>query len=166
MKTNRRLNQITRMSLLAALLCATPLVRAGDRREGQWASPQEQTTQLEARSQVAPARGTMTKDYIRQRLDWLKIKDPRHYRVFAYFDTLLLAGYDPFLLDEWLDGIYDGVVIVGMPDELVLDYWGQPVFTNAIVHEGLPAQVWGVRLLPGRVEKVTVAGGKVVSVRG
>ena len=28
------------------------------------------------------------------------------------------------------------------------------------------ARVWGVRLLPGRVEKVTLAGGKVVQVRG
>jgi hypothetical protein len=147
------------MSLCAAFICTTPLVLAAKKHENE-------SARLEARSRVAPARHTITKDYIRQRVDWLRFKDRRHEKVFVYFDTLLGEGYDPFLLDGWLDGIYDGVIVVGMPEDLVLDYWGQPVFTNEIVFDGSPAQEWGVRLLPGRVEKVTVAGGKVVRVHG
>lgn len=159
MKTNIYLNRITQMSLCAAFICTMPLALAAK-------GPENKSARLEARSQVAPARWTITKGYVRQRLDWLWFKDPRHEKVFVYFDRLIGEGYDPFLIDAWLDGIYDGVVVVGMPDQLVLDYWGQPVFANEIVYEGSPAQVWGIRLLPGRVENVTVSGGKVVRAHG
>ena len=91
-------------------------------------------------AEVEPGRHTITKDYIRQRLDWLRFKDGRHERVFVFFDTLLGEGCDPFLLDAWLDGIDDGVIVVGMPGDLVLDYWGQPVFTDEIVFDGAPAR--------------------------
>ena len=154
------------MSLFGAFICITPLALAGERREGQWTSPQAQATRLETRSQLAPARHGIMKDYIRQRLGWLRFKDPRHYQTYAYFETLLVAGYDPLLLDTWLDGFYDGVVTVGMPGELVLDYFGQTIVTDPIVYQGAPAQVWGVPLLPVRVERVTVADRWVVRVHG
>ena len=143
------------MSLFVTFVCATPLALAAMGHE-------DESARLEARSRLEPARHTITKDYIRQRLDWLRFKDRRHERVFVYFDTLLVEGCDPFLLD----GVYDGVIVVGMPEDLVLDYWGRPIFTNEIVFDGAPAHEWGVRLLPGRVEKVTVSGCKVVHVRG
>ena len=114
------------MSLFGAFIGITPLALAGERREGQWASPRVQATHLDTRSQLAPPRHRITNDYVRQRLDWLRFKDPRHFQTYAYFDTLLVAGYDPLLLDAWLDGFYDDVVAVGMPGELVLDYYGQP----------------------------------------
>ena len=41
-----------------------------------------------------------------------------------------MAGYDPLLLDAWLDGFYDDIVMVGMSGELVLDYYRQPIFTD------------------------------------
>jgi hypothetical protein len=145
--------------LCLAFIGTTPLALA-ERGHG------NESARLEARSRSAPARQTVTKDYIRQRLDWFRFKDPSHERVLVYFETLLGEGYDPFLLGFWLDGICDGVVVAGMPEQLVLDYWGQPVFTNAIVYDGAPAQVLGFRLLSGGVEKVTVTGGKVVRVHG
>lgn len=174
MRTRLQLIDITRVSLLGALICTAPMLAraAGKERGSEGApnfrsvSPREQTARLERRSELRSKQNGVSKDYIRQRLDWLRMKDQRHFRVFAYFDTLIDLGYDPLVLDTWLDGLYDGVVVVGMPGELVLDYYGQPVFENEIVYEGAPAQVWGERLLPGRVEKVTVAGGKVVRVTG
>ena len=115
---------------------------------------------------VAPARTTISSEYLRQRIEWLRLKDPRHGRALVYFDTLIGAGYDPFLLDAWLDGLYDGVVVVGMPGDLVVSYFGDPHSRADVVYEGGPAEEWGVRLLPGRIERVTVAGGRVVRVRG
>ncbi|MEO8438651.1 MAG: hypothetical protein ABI540_00355 [Spartobacteria bacterium] len=162
MITNNRLTRVTQVSLLAAAICTTPVAFARDGNEGQTFSAQEQTGRFERRSRLEPARKKITKDYIRQRLDWLRLKDLRHEKVFVYFGTLIDLGYDPLLLD----GLDDGVIIDGMPERLVVDYYGAPVFENAIVFEGGPAQLWGVRLLPGRVEKVTVVGGKVVQVRG
>lgn len=166
MKRRNPLTRITQLSLFAAFICTTPVAFARDRHEGQTFSAQEQTARLERRSRLEPARKKITTDYIRQRLDWLQAKDPRHEKVFVYFGTLIDLGYDPLLLDAWLDGLDDGVIVDGMPEQLVLDYYGTPVFQNAIVFEGGPARVWGVHLLPGRVEKVTIAGGKVVQVRG
>lgn len=166
MQTNLQLTRITQLALCAAFLCASPLAFAANRHARAIRAPQDEATRLEARSRLEPARHTITKDYIRQRLDWLRFKDRHHKRVFVYFDTLLDEGYDPFLLDAWLDGIYDGVIVVGMPEDLVLDYYGQPVFRDEVVFDGAPAQELGVRLLPGRVEKITVAGGKVVRVHG
>jgi hypothetical protein len=48
----------------------------------------------------------------------------------------------------------------------VLTYYGAPEFRNEVVFQGAPASEWSIRLLPGRVEKVTVVGSKVVRVRG
>jgi hypothetical protein len=154
------------MSLFGAFIGITPLALAGERREGQWASPQAQTTHLETRSQLAASRHGIAKDYLRQRLDWLTFRDPRYFQAYAYFDRLVVAGYDPLLLDAWLDGFYDDIVMVGMSGELVLDYYRQPIFTDPIVYEGAPAQPWAIPLLPGRVERVTVADGWVVHVGG
>jgi len=94
------------------------------------------------------------------------VKYPNHAKTHAYFDSLLEAGYDPLVLNAWLDGLYDGVIVVGMPGDLVESYYGDPLFINNIVFEGAPALEWGIPLLPGRVEKITIAGGKVVRVRG
>ena len=157
MKTNTYLNRVTQMLLVGAFLCASPLALAEGKHE-------EKSARLEGHSQLAPP-PNVTKDSVRQRLHQLRIADPRHRRVFVDFDALLIAGYDPLLLDTWLDDIYAGVVVIGMPDELVLDYYGQPIFTNAIVYDGAPAQVWGIRLPSARIEKVTVADGKIVRVR-
>ncbi len=196
-KTKLSLAQLTRGSLLGALICATPLPvfargergmsERGERsapefsaremqslpqfpqRQPQSArqySPRKTTARLQTRSQLPDGRRTVSKEYIRQRLDWFRVKDPRHFRTHAYFDTLIEAGYDPVLLDGWLDGLYDGVVVVGMPGDLVLDYYGEPTFRNEVVYAGAPAVEWGIQLLPGRVERVTVAGGKIVRVRG
>ena len=169
-----KLNTTTRIALLAALLCSSPLLAfAKERKEKKEHedkharfSKSEQAGRLESRSQLPSGRRTVSKEYIHQRLDWMRVKDPRHFRTFAYFDTLIAAGYSPLLLDAWLDGLYDGVVVVGMPSELVLDYYGDPVFRKAVVFNGAPAFEWGVQLLPGRVGKVTVVGNKVVRVHG
>ncbi len=173
MKAKLPLACLTRLSLLGALVCSTPMLTlAGERRETHGRmerfAPEprrEPITRLETRNQFGSERNSISKDYVRQRLDWLKEKDPRHFKTHAYFETLIDAGYDPLLLDTWLDGLYDGVIVVGMPGDLVLDYYGQPVSSKAVVFNSVPATEWGVQFRPGRVERVTVAHGKVVRVR-
>jgi hypothetical protein len=174
MKMKLRPTRLTRLSLIGALICSTPLLTlAGEKKDketrgGKFAAEvrREKITGLETRSQLAPELTTVSKEYIRQRLDWLRGQDPRHFKAHAYFEKLIDAGYDPLLLDTWLDGLYDGVVVVGMPADLVLTYYGAPEFRNEVVFQGAPASEWSIRLLPGRVEKVTVVGSKVVRVRG
>ena len=150
--------------LVASMVCAAP----PGAHSGEVSPPisrEEASARLERRSMVAPARTTISSDYLSQRIEWLRLKDPRHGRALVYLDGLIGARYDPFLLDAWLDGLYDGVVVVGMPGDLVVSYFGNPLSRVNVVYEGVPAQEWGVRLLPHRIEKVTVAGGKVVRVR-
>lgn len=125
----------------------------------------EQTPRSESRGRLPAERQASSKDAIRQRLDWLRVKDPRHLRTFAYCDALIAEDYSPLILDAWLDDLYDGDVIVGMPSDLVLDYYGEPVFRHGVVFDGAPAFEWGIQPGPGRVERVTVLGGKVVRVR-
>jgi hypothetical protein len=165
MKTKRNLRRITQMSLFAAFACAPYFASAAQGKPAKGAPPFEETARFEGRSQLASIRRSLKDDYIRKRLDWLEVNDPRHCKAFAYLDTLINSGYGPRLLDGWLDHLYDGVVTVGMPGQLVLDYYGMPVSRNEIVYQGLPAQVWGIRILPDRMMAVTVAGGKVVRVR-
>jgi hypothetical protein len=174
MKTKLSLTRFTCSLLLGVLSCSAPLPtfarQKEERRErgerfGQ-ELPRENIARLETRSQLPGGRRTVSRAYVRQRLDWLKVNDPRHFKTHAYFETLIEAGYDPVLLDGWLDGLYDDVVVVGMPGDLVLDYYGEPVFRREVVYAGAPAFEWGVQLTPGRVETVTVAHGKVVRVHG
>jgi hypothetical protein len=96
----------------------------------------------------------------------LNCASPRDLKTHAYFLTLLDAGYDPLLLDTWLDALADGMIVEGMPGDLVLDFYGDPLSREEIVFGGAPAEVWSIERRPGRVEKVTVAGGKVVRVHG
>lgn len=164
----------TRWTLLTALICTTPILAFAGGNRGSSAhvensAPEvvrEHTARLETRSVLPAERTTVTKEYIRHRLDWLKVRHPEHSRMLGYFDTLIGDGYDPLLLDAWLDGLYDGTVVVGMPGDLLVKFYGEPQFRKEVVFKGAPASEWGIQLLPGRVEKVTVAGGKVVRVRG
>ncbi len=165
MKIRGHVRRITQITLLTGFVCMTSFALAAEGQQTKRGLPFGKTGDLEGRSQPASPRRTLANDYIRKRLDWLKVSDPRHFKVFAYFDTLIDMGYGPMLLDTWLDRLNDGVVIVGMPGQLVLDYYGTPVFRNDIIYDGLPAQVWSVRIAPGRLAEITVAGGNVVRVR-
>jgi hypothetical protein len=163
----------TQFSLLVALLCSTSLLTFSAVKETRVErienapqfSPDEQTERLQSRSQLTPTRNVITAEYIQKRIGWLKVKDPTHYKAQSYIEAKVAEGYQPFILDAWLDGLYDGVVVVGMPGELVLDYYGDPVFINSISYDSAPALEWGIPLLPGRVQKVTIANGTVVRVR-
>jgi hypothetical protein len=174
MKTKLIPAAATGLALLMTLLPATPaLAFAGERGEkmeltGRF-TPEGQRAQgprFETHNWLPPERATVSRGYLHQRIDWLRTQDPRHFKMHAYFETLIVAGYDPVLLNTWLDGLYDGAILVGMPDELVLDCYGEPLFTNEVIFNGVPALERGIQVLPGRVEKVTVASGRVVRVRG
>jgi hypothetical protein len=166
MKTKRELRRITQSSLFAAFACALYFAFAAQENPAKAAPSLEETARFKDRNQLPSIRRSLKDKYIRKRLAWLEANDRRHLKAFTYLDTLIDTGYGPRLLDGWLNDLYDGVVIAGMPGQLVLDYYGMPVFRNEIVYHGLPAQVWGIPILPGRVMAVTVTGGEVVRVRG
>jgi hypothetical protein len=48
----------------------------------------------------------------------------------AYFVGLIDWGYPLSLLDTWCDDLLDDQVDVGMPNDLIDSYWGQPVSTQ------------------------------------
>jgi hypothetical protein len=69
------------------------------------------------------------------------------------------------LIDTWSDALAQDEILVGMPTELLLDYWGNPITTESVVIAGGPAQIWSYRVRPDRVTKVTVVGNKVTAIR-
>jgi hypothetical protein len=168
-------NKITRLPLIAVLVsCTSFLALAAE--HGQHSdqhvqssprqSEHERTFRPEEHPQPITERRPVSRDFVRERLEGLKRTDPAHLRTHAYFVRLVDAGYDPFLLNGWLDSLYGGAIVDGMPGELVITYYGDPLFVNNVVFEGAPALEWGISLRPGLVERVTVAGGKVVHVHG
>jgi len=48
----------------------------------------------------------------------------------AYFVGLIDWGYPLSLLDTWCDDLLDDQVDIGMPNDLIDSYWGQPVSTQ------------------------------------
>jgi hypothetical protein len=48
----------------------------------------------------------------------------------AYFVGLIDWGYPLSLLDTWCDDLLDDQIDVGMPNDLIDSYWGQPVSTQ------------------------------------
>lgn len=170
MKTKLHLNRVLHLSLLGALVCATPLAALGHGRTEKGAKlgapvERDESMRRETRSSVVRDHPTVSKEYVRNRIEELKIRDPRHLKAHAYFEPLIDAGYDPVLLDGWLDALDEGVIVAGMPTDIVLSYYGEPVFRHDVVFAGAPALEWGIRVKPSRIEKVTVAHNKVVRVR-
>jgi hypothetical protein len=94
-----------------------------------------------------------------------RLKRDRIYRTRDYLFGLDDVGWPVDLIDTWYDGLAQDDIVVGMPSELVLDYWGNPVTTESVVVAGAPAQVWTYRLHSNRTTKVTIVGDKVTAVR-
>ena len=172
MKTNLHRNCVIHLSLLGALACSAPLAAlAHDRTENEHFAKlgarveRDGSIRRESRSSVVRDHATVSKEYVRNRIEELKIRDPRHLKAHACFEPLLDAGYDPVILDGWLDALDEGVIVAGMPTDIVLSYYGEPVFRHEVVFAGAPAFEWGIRVTPARIEKVTVVHNKVVRVR-
>lgn len=170
MKTKLHLNRVIHLSVLGALACATPLAALAHDKTEKGAKletrvERDGSVRRESRSDVVRDHPTVSKEYVRNRVEELKIRDPRHLKAHAYFEPLIDAGYDPVILDGWLDALDEGVIVAGMPTDIVLSYYGEPVFRNEVVFAGAPAFEWGMRVTPGRIEKVTVVHNKVVRVR-
>jgi hypothetical protein len=89
----------------------------------------------------------------------------RHFRTRDFLIGLVDFGWPVDLVDTWSDAIAMDEIVVGMPSDLVLDYWGNPVSIDAITLAGGPAQIWTYRSHMGNKVKVTILGNKVTSVR-
>jgi hypothetical protein len=86
-------------------------------------------------------------------------------RTREYLYGLVDLGTPDWEIDAWTDALWQNEILAGMPSDLVLDYWGDPIANDSIVLAGGPAAVWTYRLQPGKTEQVTVASGAVRSVR-
>ncbi len=109
--------------------------------------------------------GSVSKEYVREQIEKLNPREPRQLKTRNFLIKLLDAGGDPTLLDHWLSALGDDAIVLGMPEDLLLAYFGAPVSREAIEFRGKPADLWTIAHKPGRIEKVTVADGKVVHVR-
>lgn len=121
---------------------------------------------VEDRTVVEKTKGSVTRETIRDRIELLKVRDPRHVRVHEYFETLVAGGYSPVLLDGWLDALYAGSIVAGMPNELVVEYFGAPVGQREVIFKGRPASEWDVRIAPNHTQRITVLDGRIVRVHG
>jgi len=82
-----------------------------------------------------------------------------------FLTGLVELGTPEWEIDAWTDALCQDEIIAGMPSDLVLDYWGNPIASDSIFLAGVPAEVWTYRLRPGRTDRITVADGAVRSVR-
>jgi len=190
------LSRSIHLAALAALIASAAPAFAGERGEGRGMTREHFERDLrdgessrggsheqpaaEARSGfTAPEPQRVSREVVRQHVSTMverfrsrfperdaSLRDSRLRRTRAYCFTLLDTGYDPFLVDSWLDALADDVILDGMPETLVLDYYGDPLVTSETVVNGFPARIWTFEPIPGRFENVTVCAGKVIRVRG
>jgi hypothetical protein len=148
--------------ILGALLCLSPLfasAQSSARNEVEGLLPKTEVLQLEGEVESNPK---ISAAYLRYQIEALDKKEPLYIKTHTCFFHLLDAGWDPTLLNECLDALGDDAIIVGMPTDLVLAYFGEPRSREAIEFRGKPAEQWSIENKPGRIEQVVVAGGKVV----
>jgi hypothetical protein len=79
----------------------------------------------------------------------------------AYFIGLLDWGYPLSLLDTWCDDLLDDQVDVGMPNDLIDSYWGQPVSTQDYEEYYNPYEVCTYLTPDGNYRQVTFQNGVV-----
>lgn len=89
----------------------------------------------------------------------------RLFRTRDFLIGLVDFGWPVDLIDTWSDAITQDEILAGMPSDLVLDYWGNPLSVDAVALPGGPAQIWTYRSRPAGTLKVTVAGNRVAAVR-
>lgn len=98
------------------------------------------------------------------RINGLNRKEPRFVRVRAYLLTLLQEGYDSQLLDYWLDALCEDTIIEGMPADLIVTFYGEPVDRRSFLFEGVRAELWSIVRRPNQGERVIVSGSRVIRV--
>lgn len=82
-----------------------------------------------------------------------------------YFFGLIDLGVPPVLIDSWADAVVENEIITGMPTDLVMNYWGTPIGTEAVLVAGVPQEVWTYETSPGRKIHITVREKTVTRVR-
>jgi hypothetical protein len=74
-------------------------------------------------------------------------------------------GTPVWLVDSWADALCQDEILDGMPSNLVLDCWGDPLFVERIIWNGRPAEMWTFHPRSGRTMRVTVFNHRVTDVR-
>jgi hypothetical protein len=82
----------------------------------------------------------------------------------AYFIGLLDYGYSLSLLDTWCDDLLDDQVDVGMPNDLIDSYWGQPVSTQDYEEYYSPYEACTYLTPDGNYRQVIYQNGVVAQV--
>lgn len=160
---NRSSSCLPSVALLGALLCLAPLLAPAQsssaKSKEEDVLPKSEVRQLEEEVEQT---STVSAAYLREQIEALDKKEPLYVKTHACFFRLLDAGWSPTLLNQCLDALGDDAIIVGMPTDLVIAYFGGPRSREAIEFHGKPAEQWSIENKPGRIENVVVAGGKVV----
>jgi hypothetical protein len=74
-------------------------------------------------------------------------------------------GTPVWLVDSWADALCQDEILDGMPSDLVLDCWGDPLFVESTIWNGRPAEMWTFHPRSGRTMRVTVFNHRVADVR-
>lgn len=108
----------------------------------------------------------VSRAFVRQEIETLDKHSRLYLKTHDCFIRLLNEGYDPTLLDECLNALGDDAMVVGMPADLVLAYFGEPLSRDSTTFGERAAEVWRIRVKPDRIEKAVVADGRVVQISG
>ena len=93
-----------------------------------------------------------------------RLRKERIFKTRDYLFGLVDLGTPEILIDTWSDALVRDEIVVGMPAELIANYWGEPIATETVVLAGVPAKVWTYRVRPGKTEKITIVENKVRTV--
>lgn len=102
--------------------------------------------------------------FVRDRKSVLNSEEPRFVRARACLFPLLLEGYDRQLLDYWLDALSEDTIVEGMPGDLIVAFYGEPLERRSVIFEGGRAERWSIVRKANQEEQVIVSGGKVVRI--
>jgi|GEM_PF-4968536 len=93
------------------------------------------------------------------------VKKGRIERTRHYLYGLVDLGTPEWQIDAWSDALADDEILAGMPSDLVLNFWGDPIAAEDVLVAGIPTTVWTYRVRSSFAEKVTVVRGVVTGVR-
>jgi hypothetical protein len=149
-----------RLVIFVVLNCCTPLpASSAMHADSQWRTARGEKP---GRHDLAALR--LSRNSLPGRPQRVNASEPPLVRVRACVLALMQDGCDGQLPDYWLEALGEDTIIEGLPGDLVVAFYGQPLEREAVTFEGSPAELWSIGRHAGQAQRVIIMSGKIVHV--